>query len=161
MTDAKDKFTGLVKSFKVAMLATQSADGFIRARPMTIAEAEDDGSMWFLTSRNGWSKELEEDVPTVVTMQSPHRYVTVTGMAHLVDDRRRIHKLWNVGMQPWFPEGPESEDVCLVHFVSTEGEYWDSSGRNGLRYLFEAAKAVAEGRRVDSRDDREHASITT
>lgn len=161
MTDPKDKFRHLIEDFKVAMLVTQSTDDFLRARPMTIAQAEEDGSMWFITSKGGWAEDVRNDIPAAITMQGNHKYVSITGIATVVEDRERIEALWNVAMQPWFPEGPKSENVCLVHFLAEEGEYWDASGRNGLRYLFDAAKALARGQRVDSRDEREHGSVST
>lgn len=160
MTEATEKFTQLVGDFKIAMLVTQSPDDFLRARPMTIAKAEGDGSMWFVTSKQGWSKEVATDISAAVTMQGGHKYVSITGIATVVEDQAKVEELWSVAMQPWFPEGPRSEDICLIRFVAEEGEYWDASGRNGLRYLFDAAKAVAKGQRVANRDEREHGAVS-
>jgi len=160
MTDAKSKFSDLASSFKVVMLVTQGADGFLRARPMTIAESEENGTMWFLTSKEGWSRDVHEDIPAAITMQGGSKYVSISGIATVVDDRDRITRLWSLAMKPWFPGGPSSPDICLVQFVADQGEYWDASGRNGLRYLYDAIKAVAKGERVEERDEREHGSVS-
>jgi len=160
MSDPKEKFKSLVAGFDVAMFVMSGADELIRARPMRIVKTDDDGGMWFISSKSGWAADLADDASVAVTMQNGQRFVSISGMATLAEDRETLRTLWSEAMRPWFPQGIDSNDIVAVRFVAYEAEYWDSTGMNRLRYLFDAVKAVARGRRIEDRDEREHGSVT-
>ena len=50
-TSPASKLQELLAEFDLAMLATRTAEGQLRARPMALAEIEPDGTLWFL---RGW-----------------------------------------------------------------------------------------------------------
>ncbi|WP_349676978.1 pyridoxamine 5'-phosphate oxidase family protein, partial [Rhodopirellula sp. UBA1907] len=65
-----EKLIDLIQDFDTAMLITKADDGGMDARPMAIAEATDDGQLWFVTNRNsGKIAELMLDRDVAVTMQ--------------------------------------------------------------------------------------------
>lgn len=145
-TDAK--LQELLDEFDVAMLATRTADGQLRARPMALAEVEPDGTLWFLTDRHsGKIEELEQDPHVVVTMQSRAKFVSLSGTAAPVEDRARVARLWELEWQAWFPGGKDDPNLVLLRVDGHEGEYWDNSGTSGLKYLVEAGKALLTGTR--------------
>ena len=45
----------------------------------------------------------------------------------------------------YFPEGKDDPNLCLAVLHPEEVEYWDMTGPKGIRYLFEAAKALLSG----------------
>jgi general stress protein 26 len=60
------------------MLVTRTADGGMRARPLSIAESQDDGAMYFSTSIDSPEvEELETDCHVNVVMQDGRRFVMV------------------------------------------------------------------------------------
>ena len=138
----------LLEEFDVAILATRTAEGHLRARPMALAEVEPDGTLWFLTDRHsGKVEELERDSHVVVTMQSRTKFVSLSGMASPVEDRQLVARLWKVEWQVWFPGGQDDPNLVLLRVDGDAGEYWDNSGTSGVKYLVEAGKALLTGTR--------------
>ena len=117
-----------------------------RARPMHVTHIDQDDSLWFMTSVDAeGTVELRRTPTSSVIAQSSSRYVSMQGTSHVVTDRARIKAMWKKMHEVWFPEGPEDPNVCLVHFVPTEAEFWDVSTTKGMKYLFQAAKALLTG----------------
>lgn len=153
-TSPDTKLHELLDEFGVAMLVTRTPDGSLRGRPMALAEAQPDGTLWFATDRHsGKVDELERDGHVVVTMQSSTKFVSLSGMAAVVDDRAKLAQLWKVAWKVWFPGGKDDPNIALLRVDGTAGEYWDNSGTSGLKYLIEAGKALVTGSRPDVGDD--------
>lgn len=143
-------FREVLEHFDNAMLVTRSSDGFLRARPMAIARSEKDGDLWFITSiESGKVDEIVSDPRCAAVMQGMTRYLSLSGRAELVRDRKKLDDLWQKQYDAWFEGGKDDPNLVLLHFVAEEGEYWDSSGTKGLRYIFEVAKALVSGGTVD------------
>jgi general stress protein 26 len=160
-TQPDTKLRELLDEFGVGMLVTRTADGSLRARPMALAEAEPDGTLWFATDRHsGKMDELDRDGHVVVTMQSKTKFVSLSGTARAVDDRAKLSQLWKVEWKVWFPGGKDDPNITLLRVDGTAGEYWDNSGASGLKYLIEAGKALLSGERPSVDDDpKVHAKV--
>ena len=144
------KLHELLQAFSVAMLVTRNASGELRGRPMAIAEVAADGSLWFATDHHaGKVEELAGDPHVAVTMQSSLKFVSLSGMASLVDDRALVDRLWKLEWQVWFPGGKDDPNLILLKVDSHIGEYWDNSGTSGIKYLIKAGKALLTGTRPD------------
>lgn len=146
----EQSFRDVLEHFDNAMLVTRASDGTLRGRPMAIARSEGDGTLWFFTSIDtGKVDEILSDAHCAAVMQGSLRYLSLSGRAELVHDRKRIDDLWQRSYGAWFKQGKDDPHLALIRFLPSEGEYWDSSGTNGLRYVFEVAKALARGGAVD------------
>ena len=151
MTDAKAKLIDLLTDFDNAMLVTHSTDGGLDARPMAIAEVAGDGDLWFATDRDsGKVAEVRADDDVVVTMQGGSKFVSLRGKCRVVDDREKIHHLWREPWRVWFPGGKEDPSITLLHVDATDGEYWDNSGVEGVKYLVKAGWAYVRGERAET-----------
>jgi general stress protein 26 len=149
-TSPHTKLQELLEAFDVAMLVTRTTDGQLRARPMALAEVEPDETLWFLTDRHsGKVEELERDRHVAVTMQSKSKFVSLSGTASPVEDWERVARLWKAEWQAWFPGGKDDPNLVLLRVDGQAGEYWDSSGASGVKYLVEAGKALLTGTRPD------------
>jgi general stress protein 26 len=159
MSDAEN-LRDVLDRFDTAMLLT-GLDGEPNGRPMSIAGQEDDGVLWFITSRTSpKADEVRDDADAVVTLQSRTAYAMVHGHASLVDDRDKLAALWSKATDLYFPEGPTSPDAILLRFTPTRGEYWDMSGTKGLTFVKEAAEALWNGKGVDHPEGSHgHASL--
>jgi general stress protein 26 len=160
-TSPDTKLQDLLEEFGVAMLATRTAEGQLRARPLALAEVQPDGTLWFLTDRqSGKVDELKRDGHVVVTMQSEAKFLSFSGIASLVEDREKVARLWKLEWQVWFPGGQDDPNLVLLRVDGHAGEYWDNSGTSGLKYLFEAGKALVTGTRPDvDRDPKVHGKV--
>lgn len=153
MKDTK-QFREILDHFSNAMLVTQTTEGAIHARPMFIAKSEDSGEMWFVTALE--SEKVEEilsESHAAVTMQSPTRYLCVSGRATVIRDPERVEALWKPVMYAWFEK--DDPNVALIRFVPEEAEYWDEAGMRGIRYAFQAIKAAVTGEKLEPSDVEE------
>ena len=151
----------LLDEFGVAMLVTRTTEGDLRGRPMALAEAQPDGTLWFATDRHsGKVDEIKADDHVVVTMQSKTKFVSLSGKAAVVDDRARLARLWKAEWKVWFPGGKDDPNLILLRVTGDAGEYWDNSGTSGIKYLIEAGRAYLTGTRpaVDN-DPKVHGKV--
>jgi general stress protein 26 len=129
-----------------AMLVTGGDGDPIRARPMLIATVEDDLTVWFLTAKStSKARDIARDPRVHLTVQDDARYLFLSGVAEIVDDRARVNELWSPLLEPYLPNGPNDVDVCAIAFEPEDGELWDASGVQKLRFLWSKAKALLTG----------------
>jgi general stress protein 26 len=156
-SEQREKLSELISNFSTAMLVTRTADGGMRARPLSIADKRDDGELYFSTAIDSPKvHELEADQHVNVVMQDARKFVSVSGLARVVRDRALIDELWSEAWKVWFPKGKDDPKLCLLVIDPTEASYWDMSGTEGIRYVFEMAKAYVTGSRPPSDDDERH-----
>jgi general stress protein 26 len=154
-SDHRDTFINVLKSFDVGMLATRG--GSLHARPMRVAEVNDDGTLIFVTSLESHKvAEIDHDPRALVTFQGHARYVSAVGGIHIVKDKYEIRQMWQESWRVWFPHGLDDPSICLLRFEIYQGEYWNMSGASGVKYLFEAARAYFSGR-TPTLDATQHA----
>jgi general stress protein 26 len=149
-TKEHERFFELARSFDTAMLVTHRSDGTSHARPMALAEISDQGDMWFVTREHTPKvDEVKQDERTLIVAQESGKYLTVTGQAEVQRDARKLQALWSEKWRPWFGDKDDPELVLLrVHPL--EGEYWDTSGVQGLKYVAKAATAYVTGKKLET-----------
>src|SRR5690349_16507058 len=114
--EAAQHLVELIHKFDTAMLITRPRSGALRGRPMSIAQVEDDGTLWFLTSVSSAKvQELTDDSRAMVSLQRSSQFVTLNGNVQFVHDRIKIHKLWKVTDGAWF-QGKDDPDIVLLRF---------------------------------------------
>jgi general stress protein 26 len=157
-TDTHQHLFELIHDFDTAMLITHT-EGVCHARPMAVAEIREGADAYFATHIDSPKiAEIEDNPRVLVTMQSRSEYAAINGDASIVRDRAEIARLWKDTWKVWFPGGKDDPKLCLLKVTADHGEYWDNSGTEGLKYLFEGAKAVLQGRTPDS-DAGQHAKV--
>ena len=155
--EKRARLSELMAGFSTAMLVTRTDDGGMRARPLSIADRHDDGALYFSTAVDSLKvHELQADGHVAVVMQDHRKFVSVSGIARVVQDRALVDKLWSESWRVWFPKGKDDPSLCLVVVEPLEAAYWDMSGLHGVRYVFEMAKAYVTGKRAGSDDDERH-----
>ena len=149
--DNEKHFRGILESFSTAMLTTLGGDGLPRARPMQISEVADEDELWFFTQLSSAKiAEVQADPTVGITMQGGGKFLSLTGKAAIVRDQAKIDQLWKEPYSVWFPEGKNSPNVTLLKISAESGEYWDTSGLTGLKYIYEAGKAYFSGTGIDT-----------
>lgn len=140
------KFEELIEDIKIAMLVTKSANGKDRGRPMSTAQLDDDGHLWFFTNEfSGKVAEVSVNNEVFLSYASPSRnsYVTINGLAELVDDKTKMSVLWNPVYKVWFPEGLDDPKILLLKITAQEVEYWD--GPNKIAMAVKMLRAYVSG----------------
>ena len=147
------KVAELLGGERFAMLTTTDAGGKLHSRPMALQEVEFDGDLWFFATVG--SRKVEHIVanPQVnVTVSSNDVWVSLTGRATTTEDEDRKRELWNAGVEAWFPNGPEADDVLLIRIEGESAEYWDSPGGR-VATAFSLAKAKVTGKPYSGGDN--------
>lgn len=143
----RQKFQELLSEADAAMLVTSKPDGALKARPMMLLESTERGEMRFLTGRDTDKvDDIDQDAHVCVTFQKSSAFLSVSGRATLEDDRAQIRRLWTKASEAWF-EGPDDPSAVLIRVQADAAEYWDNRGLNGVKYVFEAVRAVVQGDR--------------
>jgi general stress protein 26 len=157
----RQKVYEMLERFESAMLVTHNPDGVLDARPMRVADVDPAGPLWFLTSRSSRKvSEIEKDSRVLLVYQDASgQYLSIFGTARIVDDNLRARRLWKEPYKVWFPKGPDDGDLVLLSVEPEIAEFWDVGGLNGLRYLFDAAKAYVTGDRAAVEDSDKHARL--
>ncbi|HWB80310.1 MAG TPA: pyridoxamine 5'-phosphate oxidase family protein [Nannocystaceae bacterium] len=144
--DARAHLIEILKDFNSAMLVTRSADGQLHGRPMGVAEVGDEGELWFCAALDsGKIADIDTAPDVAIMMQGKTKFASISGRARITTDRQQIARLWKNDWKIWFPGGKDDPNLGLIAVTPTEGEWWDNSGWRGLKFAFEAVKAVLQG----------------
>ncbi len=130
------KVVDIINDAKIGMLTTVNEAGALVSRPLAIQDVKDDGDMWFFTGL-GTSQvaHVRQDPRVNVSFGKNTEWVSVAGTAEVVTDRQKIHEMWNQVVEAWYPDGPETPEVCLLRVDSESAEYWTSPGGTAATVL--------------------------
>jgi len=160
MADTRKHLHDIIKDFRTAMLTTQSPSGGVHVRPMAVAKLERDEELYFATGLTTPKiHEIEKNNQVAVTFQSNSEFAAMYGTARVVTDRSLIDGMWSEAWRIWFPGGKDDPNLCLLAVTPTAAEYWDSSGLEGMKYLYEGLKAVWQ-ERTPEHDETQHAKVS-
>ena len=125
-----EKLREMIKDIDFCMLTTIDEDNDLHSRPMSLnREVDETGHLWFFTSASSHKvSEVNRSPKCNVSFAAPddNRYVSITGTAQLVTDKRKIRELWKPILQAWFPKGTADPDLALLCVEIEKAEYWDS-----------------------------------
>jgi general stress protein 26 len=159
-TDNFEKLREMIKDIDFCMLTTIDEQGDPHSRPMSSnGDIDQNGDLWFFTNASSHKvTEVEQSPKVNVSFADPdnQRYVSVTGVAHLVRERQKIDELWRPEFKLWFPKGKDDPDIALLRVSLEKGEYWDSpSSTIGFALSFVSSLVtgkepeLGENRKVD------------
>ena len=156
--DVKKRLIDALKKLDTVMVTTFAENGTMHARPMVLGDIGSSCDLWFVTAKSSEkTHEVQTDSRAVVTGQGRGLYVSVSGQLDVIEDPAKVRALWKETWRAWFPKGKEDPNIVLLRLRPEIGEYWDQ-GAKGLRFLFEAAKAIVNGKRVEA-DPKQHAKV--
>jgi general stress protein 26 len=147
-----EKLRELTKQIPYAMLTTLDPDGELRSRPMTSQQIDDQGNVWFFTGKfTALVDRVEGNHKVNISYASADKnlYVSIAGLATVVDDKIKEKELWKPILKAWFPEGLEDPNLVLLKVQIHSAEYWDTPSSK-LVQLAGFAKAILTGKRYES-----------
>ncbi len=157
-----DNINDIIDEFRTAMLVSTDLGSGLHARPMAIARHDSDtGLMYFSTSfLTGKVEEIEHNPQVNISMQSSSQFVSLSGQASVINNRGLIEEMYNAFWKVWYPEGPQQQDIRLIKFDPDHGEYREMSGLKGLKFMWQAGKAIAQEEQVDTdKNSATHAKV--
>jgi len=118
------------KASDFAFLATCDGDQ-PRIRPVAPI-VEDDMSIWVATSAKSRKVKQIKQNPRIslAFVQHPEgeKAATVIGEAEILPDMEQKKRIWELApydLSQYFPNGPESEDYCLLKINVGKIEWWE------------------------------------
>jgi general stress protein 26 len=151
-TDKLQKLREMVKDIDFCMLTTIDENGDPHSRPMSAnGEIDPNGDLWFFTGASSHKVSEVGKAPKVnVSFADPknQQYLSITGVAQLVRDRKKIEELWKPEFKMWFPEGKEDPEVALLRISLEKAEYWDSPSST-VAYALSFVSSLVTGKQPD------------
>ena len=141
------QLAALIEHMHIAMLTTVDEKGVLVSRPMAPLEMESDGSIWFFTDIHTAKVKQLEALNLSFTDADRGTYVSISGSGEINTDHALIARLWTPAAKPWFPDGPDSPNLCLIKVTPRVAEYWDTPHSMMVR-LFAMAASVVTGKPI-------------
>lgn len=141
-----------VRNTRVGMFTTRDREGRLNSRPMTSLETDIDGVLWFFTSLDSHiAVDIGGDARANISFTRPSEsfYVSLSGEAELIADRRQYEKLWNPVYRAWFSRGLDDPQLVLIRFTVDNAEYWDSDNNRMVQILQMLRAAVTHEKPVN------------
>lgn len=110
MASELSKFYDLVENIEIAMMTTRRPDGHLESRAMATQKRADGADLWFVTLDGaGKLRDIEYDphVNLSYYKDRTREWVSVSGLASISRDRRKIKELYAQDWAAWFPKGDD------------------------------------------------------
>lgn len=147
-----EKLRDMIKDIDFCMLTTIDEQGDPHSRPMSSnGDIDPTGDLWFFTGLTSHKvSEVAKSPKVNVSFAEPknQRYVSVTGVAELVRDRKKIDELWRPEFKMWFPKGKDDPEVALLRISLEKGEYWDSPSST-IGYALSFVSSLVTGKEAE------------
>ena len=137
----------LIEHMHFAMFTTTNENGELISRPMAPLEMASDGSIWFFSDVQSSKVNQLQRLNLAFTDADRGTYVSICGHGEVHTDQARIKRLWTPAAKPWFPDGPESPNLCLIKVVPELAEFWDAPHSKMVR-MFAMAASVLPGKPI-------------
>jgi general stress protein 26 len=130
----------LLDAMDIGFLTTLGGEGHFHSRPMQLQRHDPDGTLWFATSLDSHKiDDVRRDDRCCVAFLKDSSYVSISGRAELVKDKRLIEAMWKPTWRGWFPDGPGEPELVLLKVVPEHVEYVHPSGGT-VKSLFSQLK---------------------
>jgi general stress protein 26 len=159
MEDEKlQKLHTLIADIETAMFTTRRSDGRMVSRPMAVQKRASGADLWFVTMRDSEKiDEIREDrhVNLAFFKDRTKEWVSVSGLARIVDDRTKIRELYQPDWRAWFgdeggaKDGTPEDPRMLLIAVDVEMAMFLELNKPAPVVLFEVVKGMVTGKKPD------------
>lgn len=150
-TEAVKKIQELAKDAAICLFATNLTNLPIAARPMATQKVDDEGNIWFLSSKSSeHNQDIDDDsrVQLFYSNKGSSEYLSVYGDAEIIEDKTLAKELWTPLAKTWFTEGVDDPDLTIIKVVPADAYYWDTKTNKAVSLLKIIAGAVT-GKTMD------------
>ncbi|UHS59121.1 MULTISPECIES: pyridoxamine 5'-phosphate oxidase family protein [Agrobacterium] len=136
----------LAEKIGFCMLTTQTGAD-LRARPMSAYAEQLENAFYFLTDVASHKDEEVSRYPNVCLAfadSKGQKYVSISGVAEVQNDREKIRDLWATPAKAWWDDA-DDPSIRILKVTPSFAEYWDSPG-TVISYIKMAAAAVSNTR---------------
>jgi general stress protein 26 len=149
--EAIDKLKELVKHNPICLFTSRLTQEPFQTRPMSTAQVDDEGNLWFLSASDSYKNEevgYDPNVQLFYVNTPDSEYLTVFGKAYISTDRKKIDEVWKPLAKAWFTEGKNDPRITLLKVVPEEAYYWDTK-TNKMVAMLKILTAAVTGETMD------------
>lgn len=143
--EARTKLKEMAKDIDMCMFCTELSLRPIPTRPMSVADVDDQGNLWFISSKKS-NKNFEikhdSEVQVLFAKNSDAHFLSVFGNAIIYTDKYHIEEVWTPVAKAWFEEGKDDPDVTVIKVEPKDAYYWDTKNGKMVSMLKWAYGAV-------------------
>jgi general stress protein 26 len=150
-TEAIEKIQDIARDADICLFATNLTNLPISARPMSTQKVDDEGNLWFLSSKSSvHNQDIGQDsrVQLFYSHKGSAEYLSVYGEAAILVDREIAKELWSPIAKAWFTEGVDDPELTIIKVVPSDAYYWDTKNNKTVSLLKIIAGAVT-GKTMD------------
>lgn len=121
----------MMKNLDFCMMVTKDGRNTLHSRPMSNnGKVEYDGDSWFFADEKSNKVNQIKDNPMVslIFQTDDMTFVDCYGEATVLTNKNMIREKWVPGLEQWFPEGPDTEGVCLIRVAAHRIQFWGKKG---------------------------------
>ena len=145
-----DRVWTLINEIPVAMAVTRQGQGaHMRARPMAMRSAREEGAIYFLTDVDApKAEEVRRDATICLALadNKSQKYVSITGRAEIIDDRDRINEIWSIYDKAFWPDKNDPR-IRILRVTPESAEFWEGAG--AIVTAVKLVAAIASGERMN------------
>lgn len=152
--EAVKKLKELSESARTCMFCTELSTLPNNARPMSLQECDQEGNLWFISSRDSNKNfEIKDDnrVQLYFMNNGSSEYLSIFGKAYIYTDKNTIEDKWSSFANAWFEEGKDDPKVTIIRVTPDETYYWDTKAGKFVSMVTFIASAVT-GIKTDNSD---------
>lgn len=126
--EAIEKIVELAKN-QTCLFCTFTGEYAIAARPMSTQGVEEDGTIWFFSSKeSNKNREINNKNKVQLLYGDPGKsdYLSVEGNVEIMEDKKKIDELWTPIIKTWFQEGKDDPNLTLLKITPAQAYYWDT-----------------------------------
>lgn len=145
-----DRVWALIKDIPVAMVVTHDGQGqHMRARPMAMRLAREEGAIYFLTDIDApKAEEIRRDESICLTLADnrSQKYVSIAGHAEIINDRDLVKEIWSIYDKAFWPDKNDPR-IRILRVTPESAEFWEGAGR--VVTAVKLVAAIASGERMN------------
>jgi general stress protein 26 len=156
--DHRERVWKMMQSIHLCMLSNWDGKA-LHARPMGAFVRRDENAIYFLADARRHKDDEMRRYPQVCIAFADTRaqeYVSVSGLAEVSFDRKKVKELWSIPAKIWW-DSPDDPNICVLKVVPQSAEYWDAHGTT-VAY-FKTAMAVATGSHIQDAGEHEKVAM--
>jgi general stress protein 26 len=149
--EAIEKIQDIAKDADICLFATNLSQLPISARPMSTQQVDDEGNLWFLSSKGSHQNvdiQADSRVQLFYSNKGSAEYLSVYGEASVFQDKKMAEELWTPMAKTWFTEGVDDPDLTIIKVVPSEAFYWDTKN-NKMISLLKIITGALTGKTMD------------
>lgn len=127
--EARAKIKEMAKDIDMCMFCTDLSVRPIPTRPMSTADVDESGNIWFISSKKS-NKNFEigkdNEVQLIYAKNSDAHFLSVYGAATIYTDKAHIEQVWTPIAKAWFEEGKDDPEVTVIKVEPKDAYYWDT-----------------------------------